>query len=122
NPEYVTIPCFAAPRNNLTGPADMADQHDDANAFDITTTAGETIYRYFACWIDINQPQQMFLPASPSSIATGESIDGPWTSEWQQTPSPLQSIQPAITAAPHQCLVAEIRFDDTPIPAGATTG
>jgi hypothetical protein len=122
NPEYVTVPCFAAPRNNLTGPAGMADQHDDANAFDITTTAGETIYRYFACWIDINQPHQMFLPASPSAIVGGESIDGPWTSEWQQTPLPLQSIQTAISAAPHQCLVAEIRFDDTPIAAGATTG
>jgi hypothetical protein len=100
----------------------MHNQYDDANAFDITTAGGGETLRYFACWVDINQPQQTFLPASPSSIAAGESIDGPWTAEWQQNPSPLQSIQTAITAAPHQCLVAEIRFDDTPIPAGATTG
>ena len=122
NPEYVTIPCFAAPRINLDGPADMQDQDDAANAFDISTTGGGEVYRYFACWVDINQPQQVFLPASPPSATSGESVDGPWTSEWQHPATELQSIQTAITAAPHQCLVAEIRFDDTPVAAGATTG
>ncbi len=120
--EYVTIPCFAAPRINLGGPADMHGQHDDANAFDIATTGGGAVYRYFACWVDINQPQQVFLPAAPPSAASGESVDGPWTGEWQHQATELQSIQTAITAAPHQCLVAEIRFDDIPVAAGATTG
>jgi hypothetical protein len=106
NGEYVTVPCFAAPRINLNGPANMADQHDDANAFDISSTGSGTAYRYFACWVDLNQPQQAFLPAAPPS---NESPDGPWTNEWA-IPGGLQSIQSAINAAPHQCLVAEIRF------------
>ncbi len=30
-----------------------------------------------------------------------------------------QSLNAAISSAPHQCMIAEIRFDDTPIPDGA---
>jgi hypothetical protein len=33
----------------------------------------------------------------------------------------LQSLNAVMTHAPHQCLIAEIRYDDTPIPPGATT-
>ena len=36
NPEYVTIPCFASPRINLSGPVSMDDQTDDPNAYPIT--------------------------------------------------------------------------------------
>jgi hypothetical protein len=116
NPEYVTIPCFATPRNNVSGAADMRLQPEDTpNAYTITVNPGIEVDSYFGCWLDINQPQQKFLPASPPA----GNEDGPWTSLWTSNPTALQSVQAAITAAPHQCLIAEIRFDDTPIPAGA---
>jgi hypothetical protein len=122
NPEYVTIPCFASPRINLTGPAKMDDQKDFPNAYPITiVTPGVEVDSYFGCWVDINQ-EQPFLPPTPP---TGN-YDGPWTSEWatqMQNPSSmaLQSIRDAITHAPHQCLIAEIRYDDAPVVPNATT-
>ena len=118
NPEYVTIPCFATARNNVNGPANMQDQPEDTpNAYTITVDPGVEVDSFFGCWLDINQPQQKFLPPAPPA----GNWDGPWTAQWNATPSPLQSIQEAITAAPHQCLIAEIRFDDTPIPTGANS-
>jgi hypothetical protein len=122
NPEYVTIPCFASPRINLTGPAKMDDQKDFPNAYPITiVTPGVEVDSYFGCWVDINQ-EQPFLPPTPP---TGN-YDGPWTSEWttqMQNPSSmaLQSIRDAITHAPHQCLIAEIRYEDAPVVPNATT-
>lgn len=111
NPEYVTIPCFATRRNNLTGPADMNLQDDPPNAYPIDiTSAGTEVDTFFGCWLDVNQPQQKFLPLSPP---TGESADGPWTNEWAA--NDLHSIQEAIVAAPHQCLIAEIRYDAAPV-------
>jgi hypothetical protein len=114
NPEYVTIPCFASPRINLTAPADMASQIDTPNARNLPTTPGAEADYYFGCWLDVNQPDQRFLPLTPPSTADG-GLDGPWQGV------PLQSMQAAFTAFPHQCLVAEIRYDDAPIPVGATT-
>jgi hypothetical protein len=111
NPEYVTIPCFATPRVNLNGPADMHGQNDPPNVIDITVNPGQEVDTYFGCWLDINQPQQQFLPATPPA----GNFDGPWNG------IPLLSLNEVITRAPHQCLIAEIRFDDTPIPAGATS-
>jgi hypothetical protein len=123
NPEYVTIPCFASARINLSGPAKMDDQKDLPNAYPITiVTPGVEVDSYFGCWVDINQEQQAFLPPTPP---TGN-YDGPWTSEWMtqmQNPSSmaLQSIRDAITHAPHQCLIAEIRYDDAPVVPNATS-
>lgn len=115
-PEYVTIPCFATVRNNLAGPADMHLQDDPSNAYPVTiTTPGIEVDAYFGCWLDINQPQQKFLPVSPPA----NNWDGPWTSQWAT--HQLQSIQQAIIAAPHQCLIAEIRYDDAPVIPGATS-
>lgn len=110
-PEYVTIPCFATKRVNLDAPADMKTQHDDPNARHITTIPGVEVDTYFGCWIDVNQPSQKFLIPTPP--AAQSKWDGPWTG--------TESVNGAITAAPHQCLIAEIRFDDTPVPAGATS-
>ncbi len=96
----------------------MQDQPEDTpNAYTITVDPGVEVDSFFGCWLDINQPQQKFLPPAPPA----GNWDGPWTAQWNATPSPLQSIQEAITAAPHQCLIAEIRFDDTPIPTGANS-
>jgi hypothetical protein len=108
--EYVTIPCFATDRVNLASPADMDTQIDTPNAPNITTIANQEVDTYFGCWLDVNQTSP-FLIASPPTQQS--QWDGPWTG--------TESISSAIVVAPHQCLVAEIRFDDTPIPAGANT-
>ena len=115
NPEYVTIPCFASPRVNLSSPADMSAQTDPPNARDLPTTPGAEADYYFGCWLDTNQPQQAFLPATPPGAANG-GWDGPWAGVG------LQSIKASMSAFPHQCLVAEIRYDETPIPATADSG
>jgi hypothetical protein len=113
NPEYVTTPCFASPRINLNGPADMTQQTDPPNAVDIDTNPGVEVIRYFGCWLDTNQPTLLF----PQSPPPGD-FDG--AGGWQgQT---LLSIRDAMTLFPHQCLIAEIRYDDTPIPPGADSG
>jgi hypothetical protein len=111
NPEYVTIPCFATKRVNLTVPTDMNTQSDPPNAYPITIkTAGVEVDSYFGCWVDINQPQQKFLP----SIPPAGNFDGPFAGT-------LHSIREAIVAAPHQCLIAEIRYDDAPVIPNATS-
>ena len=111
NLEYVTVPCFATERVNLNGPADMNTQHDDPNAVFITTVADEEVDTYFGCWLDINQSGTNFLiPTPPGNQAQW---DGPWTG--------TESLNGAIIVAPHQCLIAEIRYDDTPIPDAANS-
>lgn len=115
NLEYVTIPCFATERINLKSPADMNTQIDIPNAQSITTVPGKEVDTFFGCWLDVNQTvppayNDFLIPTPPS---TQSQWDGPWTG--------TQTINGAINVAPHQCLVAEIRYDDTPIPEGATT-
>jgi hypothetical protein len=114
NGEYVTIPCFASPRNNLTGAANMADMTDPPNVQIINVNPGAEVDTYFGCWLDINQPEQVFLPMAPPPAANGGN-DGPWSGV------PLFSLSQAMQRAPHQCLIAEINYDDTPVPAGANS-
>ena len=106
--EYLTAPCFATERVNLNAPADMKTQTDPPNVKTITTAAGAEVDTYFGCWLDVNQTNRFLIPSPPASPAQW---DGPWTG--------TESLHGAIAVAPHQCLVAEIRFDDTPIPHGA---
>jgi hypothetical protein len=106
--EYVTIPCFATERVNLTHPADMKTQHDPPNAVPITTVAGQEVDTYFGCWLDVNQSTPFLVPIPP---LFPPQWDGPWTG--------TETLHGVISIAPHQCLVAELRFDDTPIPNGA---
>lgn len=108
--EYVTVPCFATERVNLTSPANMNTQTDPPNAVMITTAAGTRVDTYFGCWLDVNQTTPFLIP-EPSPLQS--QWDGPWTG--------TESLNGVVAAAPHQCLIAEIRFDDTPIPNGATT-
>jgi hypothetical protein len=108
---YVTIPCFAAPRVNWPNPADMTTQTDPKNARTVTTVAGGEVDTFFGCWLDLNQPGQTFLPNAPP--ANQAQWDGPWTG--------AKSVSGLINASPHQCLIAEIRYDDTPIPNGANS-
>ena len=120
--EYVTIPCFATERITLSDPTkSMAEQTDEPNAHDLPTDPGHEADYYFGCWIDNNQTVGILptslpnvgLPAAGTQLA---SLDGPWPSGTQ-----LGSMKQAMTAFPHQCLIAEIRYDDTPVPAGANT-
>ncbi|MGN6723704.1 MAG: hypothetical protein ACTHJM_13920 [Marmoricola sp.] len=106
--EYLTVPCFASDRVNLNAPADMKTQTDPPNVKTITTTAGAEVDTYFGCWLDVNQTSRFLIPSPPANPGDW---DGPWTG--------TESLHGAIAVAPHQCLVAEIRFDDTPIPHGA---
>jgi hypothetical protein len=123
NLEWTTIPCFATARVNLPpASAAMNTQHDDPNARSITTIAGQEVDTFFGCWLDLNQqgqvgppslPAQLILPASPA--AAQSQWDGPFSGG-------LVSVNQIITSSPHQCLMAEIRFDDTPVPQGADGG
>lgn len=108
--EYVTVPCFATERINLTAPADMKQQTDPPNAVMITTNAGGEVDTYFGCWLDVNQTTPFLIPAPPFIQTLW---DGPWAG--------TESLNGVVATAPHQCLIAEIRFDDTPIPNGATS-
>jgi hypothetical protein len=108
--EYVTVPCFATERVNLTSPADMKTQTDAPNAVSITTAVGKEVDTYFGCWLDVNQTTPFLIPIPPLPQSQW---DGPWIG--------IESLNGVVAFAPHQCLIAEIRFDDTPIPNGATT-
>ena len=106
----LAVPCFATERVNLNQPADMKTQTDPPNVQMITTVPGQEVDSYFGCWLDVNQttPFMILIPPFLQSA-----WDGPWTG--------TESLSAAIAVAPHQCLVAEIRFDDTPVPNGAAS-
>ena len=111
--EYVTIPCFATARVNLGTPADMNQQTDPPNAHPINTIANTEVDTYFGCWVDVNQTggvNNFLIPTPPTNPSQW---DGPWTG--------TESINGALNMAPHQCVIAEIRYDDTPIPTNATS-
>ncbi len=114
NGEYRTISCFATPRINLVDHTkSMNDQLDLPNVRDLATNPGGEQDYFFGCWLDVNQPFQRFLPSTMPSV---NPFSGPWPG------SSPQSIQEAFVSAPHQCLIAEINFDETPIPAGTNSG
>jgi hypothetical protein len=108
NLEYVTIPCFASARIDPSSAA-MNTQTDTPNVQNITTVSDTEVDTYFGCWLDLNQSADVILGTPPSSQSQW---DGPWT--------PNASINSSVVNAPHQCLIAEIRFDDVPTPPGAT--
>lgn len=110
NPEYVTVPCFATVRVNRDSPAAMDTQNDPPNVQTINVDPNVEVDTFFGCWLDVNQPQQNFLPLTPPA----GNFDGPWNG------ITLKSLNQVITRAPHQCLIAEIRYDDAPIPPGAS--
>ena len=118
--EYVTIPCFAAPRIDSTANS-MGQQTDKPNIQTFTANAdGSEVDKIFGCWLDINQPfkpdgvtANNVLPATVDSAHN----DGPYTDP-ANPPLPIQS---AILKSLHQCLIAEVAFDPTPIPLGKDT-
>jgi hypothetical protein len=92
----------------------MNQQTDDANVQHITAqSSGAEVDAYFGCWLDTNQPfkpdgvtMNNVLPLNPPST----NIDGPFAG--------ATTIQQAILRNSHQCLIAEVAFDGTPIPIG----
>ncbi|HWF67635.1 MAG TPA: hypothetical protein VN670_10025 [Acidobacteriaceae bacterium] len=114
NGEYRTIPCFATPRVNLTDHSKSMDQQTDSpNVQNLATIPGVETDYFFGCWLDVNQYNQRFLPSKVPSVNPN---NGPWNGVT------LQSLQEAFSSAPHQCLIAEINFDEIPIPLGANSG
>jgi hypothetical protein len=112
--EYITIPCFAAPRVDTTATS-MDQQTDAPNVQQITALSdGSEVDRWFGCWLDVNQPTQNVLPVTPP----GSNPDGPFNNFF----NPALPIQQAVMRNPHQCLIAEIAFDPVPIPAGKDPG
>jgi hypothetical protein len=109
--EYVTIPCFAAPRSDPTQPGAPntlpTKQPDTLNDRRLMATGGPRHDSFFGCFLDINQS----TPGLPGMPPAGNA-DGPWS------PSVLEPIQQAFIRNEHQCLVAEIAFDQVPISPG----
>lgn len=112
--EFVTIPFFAVDRVNLAGPADLTTQPPDApNVQTISPITGMEVDTYYGCWLDMNQPTPLFPQfAQPGDFdnRTGYFNTGTFT---------INSINASFNRAPHQCLIAEIAFDDIPIPPNA---
>jgi murein tripeptide amidase MpaA len=114
--EYVTIPCFAAPRIDTTALA-MDQQTDHFNVQDFTAHPdGSEVDQFFGCWLDINQPFK--VDGTPNNVlpikVPATNVDGPFDDP-SNSPVPIQQ---AVVRSEHQCLIAEIAFDLSPIPVG----
>ncbi|MGC1379789.1 MAG: hypothetical protein WA814_02055 [Candidatus Baltobacteraceae bacterium] len=123
-PEYVTIPFFAAPRVDTTS-VSMDQQTDDPyNVQDITAHSdGSEVDKIFGCWLDINQPFKPdgVTPNNVLPVLVPPAQDGPFNpSDLNPFFRPVPIAQ-AISRALHQCLIAEVAFDPTPIPIGKDT-
>ena len=109
--EYVTVPCFAEGRidSTLSG---MDWQTDNPNVQTFTAIGGPEVDHFFGCWLDINQPD-LRLP-----IDVPPAQDGPFNvSDPNPNFRPL-SLKQALARNLHLCLIAEINFDQSPIPLG----
>jgi hypothetical protein len=112
--EVVTIPFFAVDRVNIAGPANLTTQPPDApNVQTISPMTGMEVDTYYGCWLDMNQPTPLF----PQFVKPGD-FDNQ-TGYFNTAGFTIQSINAAFNRAPHQCLIAEIAFDDIPIPPNA---
>jgi len=104
--DVASIPFFAVPRIDTTT-SSMEDQPEDApNKKTLAATDGGESETYFGVWLDINQGIGRF-PLSPGMAA------GPFAA------GSVLSIKDLINGR-HQCLVAEVNFENDPIPQGVT--
>jgi hypothetical protein len=114
--QYVSIPFYAEARVPVTDP--LTEQGDNTNVNDIppgvsAPQAGQIYEAYFGCWLDINQPQETYVPMTvPSNVADQSGPFGAY-----DPVSPL-----AWMSGLHQCIVAEISFTGIAIPYGANPG
>lgn len=98
-----SIPFFAEPRVNYNTSL-MASQTDPRNIKSIEAKDNTESVIYFGCWLDFNQPGQMIPLTEDANHATS-----------------LTNLQTSIRGI-HQCLVAEVYFEDDPTPIDATPG
>ena len=95
----------------------MGQQTDMPNVLPFTAKPdGSEVDVYFGCWLDSNQPTKP--DGSPNNVlpqnVPAMKVDGPF----QDPANPPQPIQSAMLRALHQCVVAEIAFDQSMIPLG----
>jgi len=102
--KIVTIPCYGAARID-TAAVSLTTQTDPLNAQDLLPLGANEFQGYFGCWLDFNQQVNRF------PVDVGGSPDGPWAM------NQLKSVQELIRGL-HQCLVAEVFFQDDPIVPG----
>ena len=100
----VTVPCYGSPRVD-TAMNSLNTQTDELNVQTLENAGGTEVHGYFGCWLDFNQTAPQF-PYQPSPE------NGPWSSG-------RRSIQQMIRGL-HQCLVAEVYFENDPISPNAT--
>jgi phospholipase C len=115
--EWATLPFFAQGRVAYTDALDA--QTDPLNRADIPPPGvlpqpGTVYEQFYGCYLDINQNNDPYVPASgvPSGWDGSQGFpaaDQPW--------SPFQWIQGL-----HQCVVAEISFAPISIPPGSSPG
>lgn len=113
--EVASIPFFLGPRvetrSGFPGAGSMAGQ-DLVMGYefqDIAPTPGQEVKAWFGCWLDIND---IWTPRFPLMPGSG---NGPWN------PMACQPIQ-HFFRSPHQCLVAEVYYEDDPTDLGETPG
>jgi Galactose oxidase-like, Early set domain len=108
-PAIISIPFFGASR--VTPSQAMTTQTDGVNRRTIEAKGATESVQYFGCWLDINRLEK-HIPPLPVS-------DGPYEGNTILDPfnTPV-SIQ-ELLRNPHQCLVAEVHFQDDPIPDAA---
>jgi murein tripeptide amidase MpaA len=115
--EYVTIPCFAEPRQpaNGTGAPNSlpSQQFDTANVQTLQPTGSGPVRDYFyGAFLDINQSTGVF----PSGgVVPAGNAEGPWPSGSGVS---LEPVSAAFVRNEHQCLAAEIAFDPDSIAYG----
>lgn len=105
-PDTASIPFFAVPRIDTTASSMENQPEDSPNKQTLAATGGGESDTYFGVWLDINQGIGRFPLAPGSSV-------GPYPA------ASVLSIKDLINGK-HQCLVAEIHFDNDPIPPGVT--
>jgi phospholipase C len=126
--DILTIPFFAVERIDSTQNSLSQQPPDWPNTQAIAPATGGTgqpVYAFFGCWLDINQDGsndqgtvvQGYTRLFPQMIpTTGNNVDGPYSS------GPYQPIKAFVNSA-HQCLVAEVAYDELPpIQTGSVPG
>jgi hypothetical protein len=112
--EYVSVPCFGAPRQDPTqagAPNSLPPlQLDTLNDRNLPATGGPIRDFYYGCFLDINGTA-LVLPQTPPP----GNANGPWPPGSGVTLEPLRQ---AFIRNDHQCLVAEIAFDPDPVNPG----
>jgi hypothetical protein len=105
----VAIPCFGDAR--VSAGTSLTMQNDDKNVLAAGIKhdpGGGVVYRYFGCWLDINQSGVNAVPLPPVPVDSAN----PWANG-------SESVLAAIRSQ-HQCLVAEISYDADPVQPGET--